>query len=233
MGRSDGISAVKIRPDNSEALMAANIKFNVKVLLTNPGMLPELQSRMADLEPAFRAIYGEWVDINEQKFGLSKGAEVIGADIFGEEWAALTPDYIKEKHPGGAPKRRSRKVNDAGYREYPDWLMVRTGALMEAMTNPDALFQMFDAQQAVFGTPNDPDLADIVMWQAGPRQKERFVVFLSDPDINAIKRNLQDYFSMGGDFQEMRSEAGMQAVQMEKEIESMDAGFDFATGGSE
>lgn len=210
-----------------------NLSFNVQVLVSNAAVLPELQGRMDDLQPAFRAIYGEWVKINEQKFELARGQEATGANIFGEEWAALTPGTIKGKHPGGAPKRRSRKPNSDGYREYPDWLMVRSGALMAAMTNPEALFQYFEKQQAVFGTPNDPDLADIIMWQAGTRQKNRFVIFLSDPDTNAIKRIIQDYFSLGGDFEEMRFAAGMEAVNLQSEAASLDAGFDFAVGGEE
>lgn len=206
--------------------MAANISFNVKVFLENAGVLPELHARMADLSLAFQAIYGEWVDINAQKFGLARGAEAGGADIFGDEWAGLTTGYMRQKHPTGAPKRMVKR--SGGRVEYPDWLMVRSGALKAAMTNPDALFHRFEEQMATFGLPNDPDLADIVMWQAGARQKERFVVFLADPDINAIRRILHDYFSMGGDFAQMRFEAGMHALDREQELEQLDAEFNVA-----
>lgn len=206
--------------------MPADVKFNVQVKVINPAILPELQARMADLSPAFQAIYMEWVGINEQKFSLARGAEISGADIFGEPWAALTPGYIKQKHPTGAPKRRRTSTG-----EYPDWLMVRTGALKEAMTDPDALFKEFDAQQAMFGTPNDPDLADIVMWQTGERQKERFVVFISEPDMNAIERNLQDYFGLGGNFAAIRFAQGMDVVKAESGGQALDAGFDFSAGG--
>lgn len=210
--------------------MPADLKFNVRVTVINPEVLPEIQGRMEDLSPAFHAIYGEWVGINAQKFDSARGMEAAGADIFGEEWAGLTPAYMKQKHPSGAPQRRRMKPNSQGYTEYPDWLMVRSGALMQAMTDPEALFQMFDKQQAAFGTPNDPDLANIVMWQTGAKQKERFVVFISEPDMNAIERNLQDYFSLGPNFAKIKMAQGMAALDADSGNAALDAAFDVATG---
>lgn len=202
------------------------IKFDVKVTVTNPEVLPEIRKRMDDLSPAFRAIYGEWVGINSQKFSLSRGAESSGADIFGEEWAALTPAYIKQKHPDGAPKRRLKSTG-----EFPDWLMVRTGALREAMIDPEALFHAFDAQQASFGIPNDSDLANIVMWQTGDHQKERFVVFISEPDMNSIERTLQDYFGLGDRFADIRMAQGLAAVGYAP-IDALGMEVDFEEGNS-
>lgn len=198
----------------------ANLSFNVRVYTENAGALPEMQSRMQDLSPAFEAIYQRWVDINEQKFEQAKGGEVGGARVFEEFWAGLSDSYLKQKHPRGAPKRRRKSTG-----EFPDWLMVRTGALMNAMTNPEALFHEITEEQAVFGTPNDPDLANIVEWQSGERQKNRNVIFLSGPDMNAIRQILQDYLGMGGDFQAMRSEKALQNVSLQQEVEAMDAEF--------
>lgn len=193
----------------------ANLKFNVKIILENPGFLPELRARMSDMSPAFEAIYQRWVDINEQKFEQAKGGEIGGAAVFEEYWQGLSLGYLKSKHPTGAPKKRTSSG------EFPDWLMVRTGALMQAMTDPESLFYDIEPTSATFGTPNDPDLADIVRWNAD----KRAVVFLSLPDMNAIRQNVQDYLSMGGDFKEMRSEAGLRAKALEQEIEAMDAAF--------
>lgn len=198
----------------------ANLRFNVRVYLENAGVLPELQARTADMSPAFDAIFRRWVDVNEQKFEQARGGEVGGAKIFEEFWAGLSSGYLKQKHPGGAPKRRRQSTG-----EYPDWLMVRTGTLMSAMTDPEALFQDIEPQSAVFGTPLDPDLADIVRWQAGPRQKERNVIFLSGPDMNAIRMILQDYLGMGGDFQAMRAAKALQNVDLQSEVAAMDAEF--------
>ena len=212
-----------------------NIKFNIKVYLENAAVLPELQSRVADLTPAFEAIFNEWVDINKQKFEQSVGREATGAQIFEEFWAPLSAAYMKAKHGGGTArvtKKMARGKASAQFSgAYPDWLMVRTGALREAMTNPDSLFQNIEPQSAVFGTPLDPGLADIVRWLAGARQKNRYVVFLSDPDVNAIKRILQDYFGMGGDFQTIRSTKALAAIGREREIESLDAEFNSQAGG--
>lgn len=197
----------------------ANLRFNVKVYLENAGILPELQARMADLTPFFEAVYRRWVEVNEQKFEQAKGAEATGAFVFDEFWASLSSRYMEAKHPSGAPKRKKASG------EYPDWLLVRTGALMEAMTNPESLFNAIGPQEATFGTPNDPELADIVRWQSGERQKHREVIFLAEPDLNSIRMNLQDYLGMGGDFQAMRFAAGLQAKSLESEMENMDAEF--------
>ncbi len=156
-------------------------------------------------------------------FALARRLCRIGADVFGEFWAGITEGYAKQKHPSGAPKRRTKRAG--GNTEYPDWLMVRTGTLMQALTDPEALFNDLEPQQATFGTPNDPDLADIIAWQAGERQKHREIIFLAEPDMNSIRMNLQDYLGMGGDFQAMRFEAGMQAQTLENEVEAMDAEF--------
>lgn len=213
--------------------MAKNLSFNVKIFLENAGVLPELQYRMTHLAPAFQAIFQEWVELNAQKFEQAVGAELEGADIFGEEWAPVTQQYYEKKHSMGKAKvtrkaARGGKANFEG--PYADWLLVRTGALRDALINPDALFSNIQDDQAVFGTPTDPDLADIVAWQSAPRQKGRSVVFLSDPDMNAIRRIIQDYLAMGGEFQQMRSTAGLAAVNQASEIEQMDAEFNVATG---
>lgn len=212
----------------------ANIKFNISVYIDNPGFLPEMESRLQDLSPAFQAMFLEWTKINEQKFEQSVGKEEGGAQVFDEFWAGLTPGYIKEKH-GGGKTRVTRKMatgkSAASFSgAFPDWLMVRTGALRAAMINPEALFNDIEAETATFGIPNDPDLADIVNWQSGKRQKERFVVFLSNPDVNAIKRILQDFLGMGGDFQEIRSAKAMAAIGQQKIEAEMDAEFNYQAG---
>lgn len=201
----------------------ANLRFNVRVFVENPAALPEIQERMKDLTPAFDAIYLRWVAINEQKFDLAKGGEVGGAQIFEELWAGLSTGYLKEKHPAGAPKR---KVSRGSVTEYPDWLMVRTGELRNAMINPEALFHDLEPGQAVFGMPNDPDLADIVRGQAGPRQHERHIIFLSLPDMNAIRMIMQDYLGLGGDFADLRFAKGVESAQLGREVEDMEAGFE-------
>lgn len=208
--------------------MAANISFNVKVFLENAAVLPELRFRTAHLAPAFDAIFKEWTELNAQKFEQAVGAELSGADVFDEEWVPVTPEYFKRKHEEGTAKvtKKAARGGKASYEgTFPNWLLVRTGALRDAMINPDALFSLIEDEQAVFGTPNDPDLADIVRWQAGARQKQRDVIFLSDPDVNAIKRIIQDYLSMGGDFAELRSEEAFEALNRKSEEAKMDAEF--------
>lgn len=204
-----------------------NLRFNVKVFLDNPGVLPELQARTQDLSPAFDAIYREWADINAQKFELAAGAEAGGAQVFEEFWAGLSEGYMREKHGEGTARVTKKAKRGAARYEgaFPDWIMVRTGALRAALTDPEAMFHDIEAQSATFGTPNDPDLADIVKWQAGERQHERNVVFLSLPDMNAIRRIMQDYLGMGGDFEAIRSAKALEALRVGQEVEAMDAEF--------
>jgi hypothetical protein len=210
-----------------------NIKFNVSVYLENAGVLPELGARLNDLSPAFQEMFLEWTKLNMQKFEQSVGKEEGGAEVFEEFWAGLTPEYMAEKH-GEGKSRVTKKLSrgKASFQNaFPDWIMVRTGALREAMTNPDMLFSAINDQMATFGTPNDPELADIVQWQSGARQKNRFVLFLSGPDVNMIKRVLQDYLGMGGDFQAIRSEKAMAAIGRAKAEAEMNAEFEFDAGG--
>ena len=214
--------------------MAKNLSFRINVKLENEGALPELGYRTAHLAPAFQAIFEEWVSINAQKFEQSAGEEISGADIFGEEWAPVTMAYYQQKHSQGKAKVTKKEMRGGAARfsgPYPDWLLVRTGALREAMTNPDALFSLIEDDQALFGTPNDPDLADIVAWQAGARQKNRGALFSCQTQtMNGIKRILQAYLSFGVPFQQMLSEAGMATVSRETQTEALDASFDVAVG---
>ena len=214
--------------------MAANVSFKVTTYIEPPELLPERAGRMADLSPAFASIIPQFVAENEQKFEQSVGAELGGARVFGEPWAALTPAYMREKHREGRARvtRKAAKGGAAHFEgPFPDWLMVRSGALREALIDPDSVFQYFDEQQAIFGMPIDEFLADLVVWQSHPRQKNRYVVFLSQPDMNIIKQVLQDYLGLGGDFQEIRTQAGLAAVALKQEQAELDAGFEFAAGG--
>lgn len=213
--------------------MAKNLSFNVQVHIVNEGSLIELGYRTAHMAPAFDAIFREWAALNAQNFEKSVGQELSGADVWGEEWAPVTAAYFKEKHSEGTAKvtQKASKGGKARYQEsFPNWLMVRTGALREAMINPDALFSAIDDDQAIFGEPLDAELANIVQWQAGDRQKNRNIIFLSDPDMNAIKRIVQDYLSMGGNFAEMRSEKALAAIGYAP-VDALGMEVNFDSGG--
>jgi len=203
--------------------MSGAVGFSVSVEIKNPGILAEIQERLADLRPAFEAIIPEWVSINEQKFGMGRGAEIGGVEVDdGVYWQPLTERYRLQKHPNGPPKRKTK----AG--EYPDWLMVRTGALMTALTDPDTIFQAVTAQDAVFGSPLDPDLAAIVGYQWVRRQ----AVFLGTADKNMVRRIIGDYLNMGPDFESIRMSKGLAAVAQKAEAEQMDMDFTNTTQDS-
>lgn len=191
--------------------MAGNVKFDIKVAVSDPDLLPELEARLGDLSPAFNAIIPEWAHLNESKFDLSIGRESSGADVDENVfWEQLKPASMRAKRKAGQP----------------DQIMVATGSLKRALTNPDLIFQYVSAEEAVFGTPRDLDDAQKVIYQWLKRQ----AVFLSTLDQNVIRRTIQDYFSLGGDFQQKRFAAGAARAAQRREMQALDEEFAAVVG---
>lgn len=188
--------------------MAGSVRLSLSIQIKNPERLPEIQARMQDLSPAFEKIVNEWVSLNAQKFNKGLGAESSGAQIDADViWEPLSSAYITQKRKG-----------------YPNWLMVRSGSLMESMTNPDTVFRMINAQDAIFGTPLDPDDAAKVSYNWLRRQ----VVFLGAADKNMIRRIIQDYLGMGINFESIRKSKGFEALARKSEGAQLDADFENA-----
>jgi hypothetical protein len=178
---------------------------NFKVSVKSRGLnFPEsLQERLADFSPAFENIIEGWIEHNEDKFKEAKGAETSGVDMAADvHWEALTPDYFLRKHGGVKSTDRipNKKRVSKGRTLYPDWLMVATGDLMAAMTDPTAIYQAIAAQTVVFGMPTDEE--DAVKVQGN--WKKRPVIFLDLTDMRMIKENIQDYLNYGEDYKEAR-----------------------------
>lgn len=194
--------------------MPGNTHFNVAVTVKNADLLPELAERLLNMAPAFEAIIPEWAGMNDEKFDEARGLESVGAQVDDQVfWEPLKPSSSKRK-------RRIGRM---------DWILVDTGDLRRALGNPDLMFQRIGAQDAAFGTPLNLEEADKVRFQWAKRQP----IFLSTLDQNAIRRIVQDYFSMGGNFQEKRFSKGLAAVRLRAEIASMDAEFESAVSAKD
>jgi hypothetical protein len=201
--------------------------FEIRLDIRNAQKLQELQMRMSDLSIPFENIVIEWAKGNIDKFALSAGKEASGADVDATvHWEALTEDYMKAKHAGGAAKvTKKATLGSARYSAaYPDWLMVRTGALREALSDPSSIFQSVEPTTVTFGTPTDPDLAAIVAFQLGSRQKNRQIVFLGRSDMLMIEQQLQAYFSYGPGYQSALFGKGLESVESRKPTMSIDWG---------
>jgi hypothetical protein len=191
--------------------MAGITSFTVDVAIQNAGVIPELASRAADLTPAFTSIILGWAENNINKFEKGIGQEAAGVDQgSGVDWTRLTPTYMKTK-------RRLGQDNQ---------LMVATGALENALTNPDLFFQMVNPEQAIFGTPNDPDDADKVKYNWPTEQnKKRQVLFLSLDDQRMIQKTVFDYLRLGGDFEKILFAQGLQSQANRNLAAKMDIEF--------
>ena len=190
--------------------MAGATRFSIAIDVKNAEAFSEIAARFMNIQPAYEAFVETWAKLNQDIFGKSAGLEASGAqvdpDVF---WEPLSAAYRKAKRSEG----------------YPDHLMVATGALMQALTNPDMVFQSIGPQDAIFGSPLDIEDVDKVRYNWYSRQ----TVFFSIPDQRAFKRILKDYLTIGEGFQEKRFSKGMEAVQRKAEAAQLDADFENAT----
>ena len=179
--------------------MAGVISFGITTYTEGLERLPELAGRFKDLTPVLENVISEWAESNEDKFAKSAGAENTGVlQDDGVFWRPLTHDYWVSKARAG----------------FEDWLMVRTGALKEALTSPDGFFRVVMADKATFGMPLDPDdaikVTSMVNWDG------RQSIFLNYKDRLAIKREVTNYFQLGEKYRELLFARGVEAAQARK-----------------
>ena len=139
-----------------------NLNFNVKVYLTNPGVLPELQYRSAHLAPAYDAIFLGWTKLNEQKFEQSVELNSLVLISLMRKDGLLSLRLISKqsiKREQLRSQRRRPRAARLAMKALSRTGLVRTGALRAAMINPDALFHDISDDYAMFGTPIDSTLA--------------------------------------------------------------------------
>lgn len=186
--------------------MAGRLSFQIDLYTDRPELIPETAERVKDLRPAFESIIREWAKDNRDKFDASEGTEGGGAAVDPEVfWDQLTPNYMKSKRRAG----------------FPDHLMVRTGQLMDALTNPDRFFQQESEIEATFGTPLDPD--DLA--KAGYNWKKRQTIFLSVDDQRMIDKRVSDFLSLGPGFEEIMFARGLANLAKREASAKMDVDF--------
>lgn len=186
--------------------MAGRVSFDVSLYMQNADKFPELAARSKDLTIVFEHIIRDWAEDNRRKFGLSSGMESSGATVDPTVfWQGLSPAYIKQKNKGG----------------FADQIMVRTGSLRDSLTDPEQFFQYVSPDQAMFGSPNDPDDAMKMLFNWPRRQ----TIFLGRQDQLMIEKHVKDYLSFGPVYEQILFAKGMQAVADRKETAHMEVEF--------
>jgi hypothetical protein len=190
--------------------MAGALSFKIQLFGKNLDQFPELQGRVQNLQPVFERIIDDWAKGNVDKFGASKGKETMGAMVDpGVFWLGLKPET----------SRRKRQM------EQPDQIMVATGELRAALTNPEGFFRAARAQDATFGVPLSPEDEAKIFYNWGVDGEKRQTIFLGADDQVMIEHHVQAYLSMGPDFEEKIFSKGLSNVRMMKEASQMDMEF--------
>lgn len=191
------------------------MKFNVRVDIKNPEVLPEMVARMGDFRPVFENVMKGWAKENQNKFAKARGQESSGTDVdtaTGVHWQGLKSVSIKAKRRKG----------------YPDAIMHATGDLERALTDPAGFWQAMTNLSVGFGAPLASEDQDKIKYNWANRQS----IFLGMADMNMIKKNVVDYLSLGEQYKEILFARGMERTSMRGEIASMDMRFnqDFNLG---
>jgi hypothetical protein len=191
----------------------AKLEFNIVLIAKGEDKLAELQARAADLSPVFEQVIEEWAEGNKSKFNRAKGRESSGIE--------QDTDCTWEPLQSRAYQNKKREKG------YPDWLMHGTGELVDSLTDTSGFINVAGPTQAAFGTPwsTDNEVKVRGNWMLRP------VVFLNNSDTRMIDRNVQDYFSDGPDFANIRLARGFEAMAAKQEMAQWGIDFAATVGG--
>jgi hypothetical protein len=101
---------------------------------------------------------------------------------------------------------------------YVDWLMVRTGALKDSLTNPESFFHEANEAGAVFGAPLSELEENKVDWN----WEKRPTVFFGYSDMMMLTRHLGNYLGFGADYKNILFERGLERAALRKEAASLE-----------
>lgn len=165
--------------------------FRIIVEAKNADAARRMAERMADFTPVFEAIIDYWAGHNVEKFARAKGGELTGvAQTSITSWLPVTSTYYKAKHGANVAaslktkKLLKRTMKSGGF---ADWLMVRTGELMQALTNRGQFFEAMTATSVSFGMPQD----DADAMKVRGNWARRPVIFVDNSDQRMIVKSIQ------------------------------------------
>lgn len=188
-------------------------RLQLKIDPKNFDKISEMRARLDDFSVPFVNIISAWAKGNvKRKFAKSVGQELTGSEQSPASWAPVTMAYYRQKH--GPIVRGTRTL-------YPDWLMVRTGALMEALGTRGGFGEFVDKHRAVFGTPMAPDEAA----KASGNKASRPTVFLDRTDRGTVRMELQRYLSLGENYKTLMWQTAGRKAGLQKMVKEMDINF--------
>jgi hypothetical protein len=194
-----------------EAQTEGKLSFNISVIWRNVHLLPEMEARLKDMRPVFEQIVQDWAKGNVDKFGAAMGMEVVGAQVDpGVFWEALSPEYSAWKREQGMSNQ----------------IMVATGALQAALSDPSMFFHMEMPREAAFGIPLSPDESGKMSYNWYRRQ----TLFLGVDDQTMIRHHIKSYLELGEKWQSILFTRGLERAYTRDEVASMDVAFGKTVG---
>ena len=182
--------------------MAVVRGFKVSLEFRNFNVFTQMKGRVSGFQEVFEAIIDRWVDHNRRKFDEARGAQVSGV-IFDAEvepvfWKGTTDDYAAQKLRDG----------------FDDWLMVRTGELLNSLIERDNLgwWEEVNKDFAIFGS---------IHMHGEYHALTRPVNFLDVEDRQMIRDMFGAWLNFDGPFQPYR---GGDVERMETEFKSQFSG---------
>jgi len=148
--------------------------FRIRVRIDRPELIPGMVARLLDFTPAFEVIRDSWREMNKAKFDKARDQEEVGVGFdYGIFWQPVTDEYHDTKMRQG----------------YDDWLMVKDGALLDAMTEEGAegWSERLEPTMAAFGVDQT------VVPQFGYNFEDRPVAFLDATDRLMIQKTAHDH----------------------------------------
>lgn len=145
--------------------------FSIAIRVSDPKWLEKNAERLLDFSALFGELRDAWVEHNKDKFEQSMGAQELGVWMDDTTfWKELSDAYLAEKEREG----------------YEDWLMVRTGELMDGLVSgsgPD-WYEDIAERRCLFGTLNI---------KAFYNRETRPVMFLDEEDRKAFVKLVVAY----------------------------------------
>lgn len=188
-------------------------RFRLDVNPKNFEKLDEIRSRLEDFSVVFGNIISEWAQGNvKRKFARAMGGEKMGVDQIMTRWEPVTEAYYRQKH--GPIVRGNRQL-------YPDWLMVKTGNLMNTLGTRGLFAEFIDKKRAVFGHPLNDEAEAAAMGNI----ESRPTIFLDRTDHHVIRRELQRYLSMGENYKNLMWAMAGRKTALKKEMKQLDIAY--------